>query len=477
MQSGDKLLYSGREENDIHSDGVAILLSRNAYKALISWDPTNERIITARFHSRIHNITIAQVYAPTETTSVDIKSQFYSELDKVLSKTPKGDILICMGDFNAKVGKDKTSYEHAMGKHGVDTRNVNGELFLETCSRHGLVVGGTLFKHKLSHKTTWVSPNRRTENQIDHFCISRKWKHNLCDVRVKRSADIGSDHHLVVAVLQMKVCAIRNVHPQLSTRKFEVAKLKTPSYLHAVENDFNRLIDQVFNPNDGVEQRWNQIKENLLRTCEQILGQDPKGRKEWMSSQTWSLIEERRSLILSKNNEKSISKRIELDNAYSIKNMEVRRACRRDKRIFTDELATQANDAASKNDTKTVYAITRRLTGRHKPTDRPIKSKDGTLLTNVDEQLIRWKMHFMETIDNSIPYPGPSNDMSASTLVQLNTSAPSPSEIETAIKKLKNKKSPGFDRIPPEIIRYFIHYSRKFGTKKNYPTTGFKESL
>lgn len=76
-----------------------------------------------------------------------------------------------MRDLNAKVGK-YTSYEHVMGKHGAGLLNENGELILETCNRHRLVVGGTLFK--------WVSPYRRSENQIDNSYISYKLKHNVC---------------------------------------------------------------------------------------------------------------------------------------------------------------------------------------------------------------------------------------------------------------------------------------------------------
>ncbi|XP_073839020.1 uncharacterized protein [Musca autumnalis] len=449
LQSGETLIYSGRDEKDIHSDGVALLLSRSASTSLINWNPVNERILTARFHSRIRNITIVQVYAPTETSVSDIKTKFYSELDKVLSKTPKGDILICMGDFNSKVGKDNTTYKHCMGKHGIGVRNENGELLLETCSRHGLIVGGTCFKHKRSHKTTWISPDRRTENQIDHFCISRKWKHNLCDVRVKRSADIGSDHHLLLAIVQMKVSAIKNTHQKFTSSKFDVEKLKYPRYQEAVENDLNMMLEQENVPNEGIEERWEHIKNNLLQTCENVLGHYAPGKKEWMSPSTWSLIEDRRNLKISKNNEKSSHKKIELEKLYTTKNKEVRTACRRDKRAYTDELAMQANEAANRNDTKAVYDITKRLAGRHKPHDRPIKSKDGTVLTNIDEQISRWRTHFMETLDNTPNSPSNFNTMSdvpIPTSNQLSTEPPSLIEIENAIKRLKNNKAPGYDR-------------------------------
>lgn len=58
-----------------------------------------------------------------------------------------------------------------MGKHGVGKMNENGEMFAETCVNNNLVIGGSVFPHKTIHKTTWVSPDHVTENQIDHICI------------------------------------------------------------------------------------------------------------------------------------------------------------------------------------------------------------------------------------------------------------------------------------------------------------------
>ena len=65
------------------------------------------------------------------------------------------------------------------------------------------MIGRSVFPHKRIHKATWVSPNYTVENQINHFCISRKFKRTLLDVRVMRGADASSDHHLLVGKLQL----------------------------------------------------------------------------------------------------------------------------------------------------------------------------------------------------------------------------------------------------------------------------------
>jgi hypothetical protein len=79
-----------------------------------------------------------------------------------------------MGDMNAKVGSENTGYEICMGIEGVGERNGNGQRFSDLCSESGLAIGGTVFQHKTIHKLTWVSPDTKTSNQIDHIAINRK---------------------------------------------------------------------------------------------------------------------------------------------------------------------------------------------------------------------------------------------------------------------------------------------------------------
>src|SRR5664279_2056080 len=54
-----RILSSGRE--DIHRSGVALVLSSLADKALLGYNPVNDRIITARFRTMIGCMTVCQV--------------------------------------------------------------------------------------------------------------------------------------------------------------------------------------------------------------------------------------------------------------------------------------------------------------------------------------------------------------------------------------------------------------------------------
>lgn len=97
-----------------------------------------------------------------------MKDTFYEQLQTALDRVPKHDLLIVMGDFNAKVGGNNQGRESYMGRFGKDEMNENGEISADFFGLNNLVIAGTIFPHRNIHKNTWLSPDRRTVNQIDH---------------------------------------------------------------------------------------------------------------------------------------------------------------------------------------------------------------------------------------------------------------------------------------------------------------------
>ena len=53
LQTGETLIFAGKEnEDDRHEAGVTLLLSKDAARSLIEWEPVSDLIIRARFESR-----------------------------------------------------------------------------------------------------------------------------------------------------------------------------------------------------------------------------------------------------------------------------------------------------------------------------------------------------------------------------------------------------------------------------------------
>jgi len=157
LQTGETFLYSGKENEAVkHEAGVGLLLSKHAARSLIEWEPVSDRIIRARFESRFQKVSNVMCYAPTNNTKEEDKSNFYAQLQAVVDKVPRRDMLILMGDMNAKVGSDNTDGKQVMGRHGISDRNENGEMLIDFCALNDLVIGGTLFPHRRCHKATWI---------------------------------------------------------------------------------------------------------------------------------------------------------------------------------------------------------------------------------------------------------------------------------------------------------------------------------
>lgn len=105
-------------------------------------------------------------------------------------------------------------------------RGRRGRGYWWLCDLNHLTVGGTLFQQKNTHKPTWKSPDRAAESQIDHIIINNRWRRSLNDVRVRRLADVGSDHHLLVAKLALKLRKVR--YRACRKRHFDITRLNNP---------------------------------------------------------------------------------------------------------------------------------------------------------------------------------------------------------------------------------------------------------
>jgi len=161
---------------------------------------------------------LINVYAPTEDHTEETKEQFYDNLQYLLDKTPKSDIIIILGDVNAQLGK-KRLYNEVTGQHTLhEETNRNGELLCEFPYANSMVVMSTNFQHKGIHKITWLSPDQNTASQIDdHIIINANKKGVIEDVSSMRGPNIDSDHFLVKAAIKQKLSVIHKKKIETNT--------------------------------------------------------------------------------------------------------------------------------------------------------------------------------------------------------------------------------------------------------------------
>ena len=363
-------------------------------------------------------------------------------------------------------------WKGVIGSEGVGVTNENGERFLEFCAINDLVIGGTLFKHKDIHKFTWESPNHRDRNQIDHIAINGRCRGSLLDTRAMRGADVGSDHHLVIAKLRLKLTRYRVAGAERRST-YDTVRLKSPTVRKAfvleLKNRFQCLQaddegvagdmshDTETDDEDLVENEWNKFKVAYNSTATKLVGFKKRKYKEWISETTWRAINERRKLKLELNSVRSERIKALKRSAYREKDKEVKRSVRADKRRWMKNKATDAENAAKLNQMGTLYKITKQLCNDKATPPSGVRSKDGNLLTQEDLVRERWKEHFQEVLNR----PAPTHQIIPEDCVlaededclDIDTGPFTLEEVQAAIKHLKNGKTPGIDGIDAEMLQ------------------------
>jgi exonuclease III len=176
--------------------GVAILLHPWLADAVIEWNPINERVAFLRLKLKKTTLRVIQVYAPNlEAVLTTIES---------VSMT---DSITVIRDFNVHVGNDSQTWNVVIGRHGDNDLNNQGKQLLDFCASSGLSMMNTFFQHKNIHKYTWYKTDDSTTQRslIDFIMVSDNLRRAVADVRVKRGAELATDHHLVVCIVQLSL--------------------------------------------------------------------------------------------------------------------------------------------------------------------------------------------------------------------------------------------------------------------------------
>ena len=86
------IYYCGHES--LRRNGVAIIVNKRVWNAVLGYNLKNDRIISVHFKDKTFNITVIQAFAPTSNTEEAEVEQFYEDLQDRLELAPKKDVLL-----------------------------------------------------------------------------------------------------------------------------------------------------------------------------------------------------------------------------------------------------------------------------------------------------------------------------------------------------------------------------------------------
>ena len=443
---GHKVYFSGEEGK--HEYGVGFLVHKDVVSAVLGCQPVSSRLISIRLRAAPFNITIIQVYAPTSGHDDSEVDHFYMQLQETIDQTPKNDILVVQGDWNAKVGKDAQADwgEVCRPYCNVET-NERGLRLLEFATFNNLVLTNTLGPHKPSRRWTWHSPDGKHHNQIDYILVKKRFRSgvNIHRTRSFPGADIGSDHDLVMMTFQVRLKKTRK--PNQPRLRFDLEKLRDPD----VACTFQATIGGKFAPLIGLSDE-DMDMDTMITTdntavtdaASEILGQERRRKKPWVTKDVLDLCDERRYLK---------KERYEAEGAkeYREANRRIQKAVKKAKEDWIGAQCEEIETCLNKNNSKRANQLVKDLTSEKQGRSSTIQDKSGKCLTEEKEILSRWIEYCSELYNYESC--GDNTVLDCSQPPEEDLQPILREEVEIAVASLKKGKSAGVDNIPAELVQ------------------------
>ena len=229
-------------------------------------------------------MSLVQVYAPTDDSSVASKDEFFLRLQEAVGRVARDDLLIVMGDMNARVGDDTGIWGEVLGRHGEEVCNENGRRLLQFSSEYNLWISNTWFPHKGIHKYMWECRGKGLRSLIDYFLVGKEARKQVIDVRAVRGAEIGSDHYLVLMKINLKVKRVKENRQEEGRQQIKLCKLRDEK----VRREYQAVIAEVYEGARGtdIERAWKELKDGIVGAVMIVCG-SARGRKGEAKRTRW----------------------------------------------------------------------------------------------------------------------------------------------------------------------------------------------
>lgn len=255
------------------------------------------------------NIHIIGAYAPDSNKSRESVENFYSTLQGEMDKIPHGEKLIIMGDLNARIGN--TAIEWIMHEFNEEHSDDNGEKLLAFCTLNELRINNTFFDHKPQQKITWS--NTRGQTSMIDFIITNRTVHpsQILDVRSLTSANVGSDHLLILGRFRLAIQRKKKPSP-VFVEKLNIELMEDSIIKSLYRNRLRQKLDEEERiEEDDVETSWTKLKKHLKEAAKEVLGSRKTNRNAtpqknmWFKPEVGELVREKKEAYLRYQNTRS----------------------------------------------------------------------------------------------------------------------------------------------------------------------------
>ena len=454
---GYTFFLKGKPDGDKHHHGVGFAIRTKLVPLLQGKYPVgiNERLMTMSLSLEEYTLNLISAYAPTLPSSDESKESFYGALNDAIQGIPSSQKLLVMGDFNARVGKDYSSWENVLGRHGVGRENSNGTLLLSLCSQNELIITNTIYQQATRHKTTWMHPRSKEWHMIDYVITRQRDVKDVHHTRAMCGSSTWSDHRLVRSKLALRAKPSRQLHRLKPAKKPDIGKLKSMG----TRANLAMKLHDAYLASDWLDldatANWDNFKNITLKITEEVLGFPERKHRDWFDENDAlikPLLTKLHDLHVKYIEDKSDATKAD---AYRNCKQQAQKSLRAMQNAWWKARATELQAAADVRDYKTFYQGLKAVYGPSYKVSAAIKSKEGVLLTEPAQILDRWAEHFKGVLNQDSEFDlTVLQDIPQWDTKQSLDALPTLEEVLKSIKQLTCGKAAGEDGIPPDVYKH-----------------------
>ncbi|XP_050703781.1 uncharacterized protein LOC126989216 [Eriocheir sinensis] len=400
--------WQGKPPEEIREHGVGFAVKNTLLGTITPPTDGTERILSLQLNTSVGPATLISAYAPTLTSSTEAKDRFYDDLSFTISRVPEKEPLFILGDFNARVGADYTSWPTCLGHFGTGKMNENGQRLLE--------------------------------------------RSNLPSIKLTRSyqsADCDTDHSLVCSKVKLQARLHRTKkdgRPRIDTSKSQNKERV---------DDFARILEESL-PGPSSEtacDRWEHFRDVVYNAAISTFGKKTSKSADWFevhSEEIMPVIEEKRNPLAAYKANPSERNLQVLRSARS----KVQQCARRCANDYWLQLSSQIQTAADTGNMKEMYDGIKQALGPTKKKTAPLKSTTGEVIQDRSKQMDRWVEHYSELYsrENTVTEDALNAIECLPVLEELDRE-PTLAELNEALDSLAHGKAPGKDGISAEVLK------------------------